>query len=489
MGFNARFRIPLLALVCGVLLSPAAFAAPSPIKTPKKLKSELAKTEKRLVKSHLKLAKQMKRERKPWAAYLELLTVKRLDPTNKKIKKLLGKDAPAKDELDKAYISARNELEFDATQRLSGLIERAVEGGLSEAALASVALRLLQYEPDHLLGRKALGFSGEKQNWEGAHERRLYAQYRAGFVKVPPPKEHKENPLVKLEEALGFKITVYEGAYCYAVCDASTPMPKRLIEICKSADLAYAAIHHDLFGTKGLLKPKRKDGEKEAPVTGPKLEPIPKVIYLQLTTQAQHFKFLEGVVENANLKIAGKKLGMVATPWAPQKTIVCDCWGPGYEREWPAERMARFVIRVRFGPRRPDYLLQGISRYYSGHISLRAYMRTVPIGSQAKGEKRYKAGSYALLRADAREDYNAFRTALPVSGGLYKSNQSMNRGDNAMATAFVDYLIHNDKPKLLALFSKGDSKERQMPALIKEVFGDDPAAADELFSLWFERSY
>jgi hypothetical protein len=484
MGFFARSGISLLVAVSGVWVCLPAQAAPSPIKTEKKLKAELAKAEKRLVKSHLKLAKQMKKERKAWAAYLELLTIRRLDPKSKKVKKLLAKGPPAKDELDKGYTSARSDLDFEATQRLSNLIERAVAGGLSEASLASVALRLLQYEPNHLVGRQALGFTGEKQNWAGGHERRLRALYRAGFAKVPPAKQLKENPFVKLEEALGFEITVFEGAHCYAVCPTSTPMPERLQEICKSADLAYEAIHHDLFGAKGLLTP-----EGSAGATGPELKPIPKVIYLQLSTQAEHLKYLEGVVSDPNLKVAGKTLGMVVTPWAPQKTIVCDCWGTGYEREWPAERMARFVMRVRFGARRPDYLLQGISRYYSGHISLRARMRTVPVGSQAKGEKSYKAGSYALLRADAREDYNAFRTELPVSGGLFKSNQSMNRGDNAMASAFVDYLIHNDTPKLLDLFSKGDSKERQTPALIKEVFGDDPAAADELFSLWFERSY
>ena len=98
-----------------------------------------------------------------------------------------------------------------------------------------------------------------------------------------------------------------------------------------------------------------------------------------------------------------------------------------------------------------------------------------------------KAGDYDQLRSLARWVHDGFRYTLPFEGAVYKSLDSMDRGDNALATAFVDYLLDTNRARLVELLKQADG-ETPVTDVVKDLFGD-PIEADKAFTAWFVRNY
>ena len=94
------------------------------------------------------------------------------------------------------------------------------------------------------------------------------------------------------------------------------------------------------------------------------------------------------------------------------------------------------------------------------------------------------------LRALARWARDRMRVAPPASVGIRKRIDGMNRMDNAVASAFYDYLLAERFDKLLALFKTGDLSKQSLDVMFGSVFGEEtPDKLDQAFLRWFPNNY
>ena len=389
------------------------------------------------------------------------------------------------DKVHPGFTLARKTLKAMAHDELGAVLDRGQRGGLSGEALAPVAQSLLRYDADFAPARTALGFKGRKGSWLRDSELTTQARYAKAFATVPAPKLLETSPFPKLEAALGLKLIVVRGAHCFAAGVSGSTTQAELETLAKSAEVAYAAMHADLLG-----QPNSVFGSKRQ-ATGVKLKPWRAPLYLMLDGKKQHQIYLDKVVSNEELKLVGRSLTFVSTWWRAEKILVSDSRARGkYLREWPSQHMAGQVIVQRFGGRRPTYLLQGLTRYYSAHVSREARIRAVPMGSRSRDKNRMRAGDYAQLRGLARWALDSFKVDPPAKLGLYKTLNAMNRADNAVATAFIDFLLARHRGALIKLLQVADEKKRSVEESYAEAFpGLTTEALDEAFAAWFLENY
>jgi len=480
----------LLGLSALLALAGSASSAPkSPIRDAEKLLKRLRVAEKGLVKDHIRLAKDMEKEQRAYEMWVSLKFAERLEPDHHRVKRLLPDVEPVQpDKLHPEFLQGHSKLVLTARTDFYQVLDRGVRGKLTPADLAPVARRLLHYDPDHRIARSVLGFGGTPGRWVTPREVAIQKRYAFALSKVPHPKPVEKHPFPKLEAALGFGLQVYQGRHCWVAGVAGkkgTP-PGHLITMAKAAEVTYAAMHADLCGLKNSVF-----GGTGAPPEGVDTGKFRPPLLLMLTNKAQHQRFLDAVVSDEALKITGRQLAFVSTWWKPESVSVCDNRLAGkHLREWPAQRMAYQVLNQRFGFRRPTYLVQGLARYYSAHVSGQAMIRTVPLGSQSRETAMMKAGDYAQLRALARWAVDHFQVDPPATLGLFKTLNSMRRPDNALATAFVDFLLAERRDQLIKLLVQADSKVRDVEAAYKEAFPEEPQAdLDQVFAEWFQANY
>lgn len=478
--------LSLLLLSGGSALEAKEKRKPSPIRDAKKLGKRVLAAQRKLVKEHIAAARKHEKAKGEWELWFELKLALRLDPKSSLARRMLPDVPPVEPEvIQPTFQVARRELRALALERYGKVLDRGLRGELPQEVLAPVAQVLLHYEPDYLPARKVLGFQGKRGAWLQPSEIATQARYAKALAKVPAPKLLEKNPFPKLEAALGLKLIVVKGPHCYAAGVAKSVSESELVTIAKAAEVAYAAMHAHLLG-----KPNSVFGGKRQ-ATGGKLAAWRAPLYLVLNGKAQHQRYLDKVVSSEELKLAGRSLTFVSTWWKPEKLLVCDNKAQGkYLREWPAQQMATQVIVQRFGPNRPTYLVQGLTRYYSAHVSREARIRAVPLGSKSRDAKRMRAGDYAQLRALARWALDNFRIDPPARLGLYKTLNSMNRADNAVATAFVDFLLAKRRGALIKILQIADGKKQSVEDAYAQAFGEETTEAlDEAFSEWFDANY
>lgn len=484
-------RIPLVsALLLGALaLSPAAGEEkrePSPIRDAKKLGKRVLAAQRKLVKEHISAARKHEKAKGEWEMWFELKLALRLDPKSSLARRMLPEVAPVEPEiLQPTFQAARRELRQLAFDHYGKVLDRGIRGELPAEVLAPVAQVLLTYEPDHPPARAVLGFKGKPGAWLKPRELATLGRYSLALSKVPDPKRLPECPFPKLEAALGLKLNVVKGPHCYAAGVKGDVPLSELVTVAKAAEIAYAAMHAELLGQPNSVF----GGKRQA--TGAKLGKWRAPVYLVLKGKAQHQRYLDRVVSGEELKLAGRSLTFVSTWWKPEKILVCDNKAQGrYLREWPAQQMATQVIVQRFGPDRPTYLVQGLTRYYSAHVSREARIRAVPLGSKSRDAQRMRAGDYAQLRALARWALDNFRVDPPARLGLYKTLNAMNRADNAVATAFTDFLLEHRRGALIKLLQIANSKKLSVEDAYAQAFGEETTEAlDEAFAAWFAANY
>lgn len=481
-----------LFLVAALVLS-AAPAFPdkkkrpgSPIRDAKKLAKRQAVAEKKLVKEHVAAAKAHEKAKGEWELWFELKLALQIDPKHKRAMRLLPGVQPALPEVvQPTFQEARSRLKALAREQFGGVLDRGLRGKLPSAVLAPLAQILLRYDADFEPARSVLGFKGKRGAWLQPKELAALARYRKAFAKVPSPKILEASPYPKLGAALGKKLVVVRGPHCFAAGIKGSVKEGDLITIVKAAEVAYAAMHAEFLGQPNSVF----GGKRQA--TGSKLKAWRAPLYLVLPGKAAHQRYLDRVVSNPELKLVGRSLTFVSTWWKPEKVLICNNKAQGkYLREWPAQQMATQVIVQRFGPNRPTYLVQGLTRYYSAHVSRQARIRAVPLGSKSRDAKRMRAGDYAQLRSLARWAQDNFRVDPPARLGLYKTLNAMNRADNAVATAFVDFLLSKRRGALIKLLQVGNGKTGAVEVAYAEAFGEETTEAlDQAFSAWFCANY
>lgn len=420
---NTTLQIPLLLLSLALLCAPAA-AKGSPIRNKSSLDSAQKRAEKKIFDYHLKLAKAFEKKSLPWEAWVEVQSAVRLLPEDKRALKLLPSIPPppptkASEEASKA----RTDHLKQATEELVDLLARAEAGGLPNAELEGIALRILSYDIDQPAARKALGFIGSAESWTNARRSMRIGNVKLALSRIPAPTA-SDRDFKALSAALGKPLQVYKSAHAYYATTSTSA--DSIARLARAAEAAYDIIHHDLYG----ISEHYKDGDPRTP-TGVKLAPYEPALYLVLDGLDEHKLFLDKVVTDANLKVRGTSLGFCATGFAPEKVVIFESRnGERFIEEWGALNMASRVLGLRFGKHRPEYLVQGAARYYSGLVSEQTQLRVVASGTMSdEDERRMKVGSYLLLCWTARWAYENFRAPLPAEWGLRKPIDAMNQGD------------------------------------------------------------
>jgi len=476
----------LLALCASGLQAEEKKRKPSPIRDAKKFGKRTLAAQRKLVKEHIAAARTHEKAKGEWELWFELKLALRLDPKSSLARRMLPDVPPVEPEvIQPTFQVARSRLKTLAYEHYGKVLDRGLRGELPKEVLAPVAQTLLRYDPDFGPARSVLGFKGKRGAWLRPSEIATLARYGKALAKVPAPKRLEECPFPKLEAALGLKLIVVKGPHCYAAGVKESVSEGDLVTIVKAAEIAYAAMHAELLGQPNSVF----GGKRQA--TGTKLKAWRAPLYLSLKGKAQHQRYLDRVVSGEELKLAGRSLTFVSTWWKPERLLICDNKAQGkYLREWPAQQMATQVIVQRFGPNRPTYLVQGLTRYYSAHVSREARIRAVPLGSKSRDAKRMRAGDYAQLRSLARWALDNFRIDPPARLGLYKTLNAMNRADNAVATAFVDFLLAKRRGALIKLLQVANGKKVSVEDAYPQAFGEETTEAlDLVFEEWFQANY
>ncbi|RMG11043.1 MAG: hypothetical protein D6731_16320 [Planctomycetota bacterium] len=470
-----------------VVACAAAEAAPRPIKNEGALARAERRAARKLVKAYLKLIKELEKQGEDHYARVEALKALRLDPEHKKLRARVEEEADPPIKTPPGYREAARELRRRAGAALGRILDQAIEGGLSRDVLEPSALRVLAFDPDHPGARRVLGFQGGPGKWRTARQQALALAYAKAWKEGPAPKPLEEIPWKNLEKALGIELLAVQGQHCFAACDRKNPHPKQLETIARAGDLAFAAFAHDLLGAETFFW----SPEPRPQLTGVPAAKYSKPLFLLLENRSMHVRFLETCVSDEQLKVSGRGLGFVNTAYLPDQVIVSEGWQPGrFLREWPSQRMVFQLVAQVFGPRRPYYLVMGLARHYSGFISGEARIRLVPRGSRTERDRTArKVSDFFGLRRLCREAYAEARALPPLAKGIFRTLESMRRSDEALACAFVEYLLAERRGDLLALLRDGDAKQRGPHELVPHVFGDDAPRVDKAFLDWLLRNY
>jgi hypothetical protein len=478
-----------LILMSVVLIPAAAIAKGSPIKNKKSLDSKLKTIQKDLSKKHEKLAKKLvknKKKKREWASWIEAKASLRANPTNKAAQRLLPKFEPfPPKKVDPGYVKSRKNIDLYAKEKLGSLLERGSRGKMSNSDLENVAQALLAYFTDHLKAREVLGFRGRSKKWVNDRQGRLAAAYQKAFQKCPEPKDIG-NKFPRLASTLGLTLVARETDHVFVVGESRNLAA--MIRVAKAAEVAYAAIHKDLFGVGDLFE----SGDNRA-TTGVKLAAFKKPVFLILEGRGQHKIFLDKVVTDANQKVRGKTLAFMSTAFKGEKgnmLLLESRMGATHCEEWAGMLMTFVSLKQRFGGKRPAYIVQGLARYYSGQVSGRAFLRVVAGGTMSDANKELlRRGDFDQLRWTARWAFDHFRAPLPVKLGLLKAMSAMNRGDLGIGTAFVDFLLEKHPGLLVKFLQIADAKKQTPDVAFQEVFGKSPEEWDQAFHDWFVRNY
>lgn len=482
-----KLALPLLLI--SLAAPTVAFAKGSPISSKKSLDSKLKTIKKDLAKKHLKLAKKLvksKKNKQEWASWIELQCAQRVDPANRSVTKMMPKFEPfPPKKVDPGYTKARMGIDLYAKKKLGELLERGQRGKLSNTDLEPVATALLAYYTDHLKAREVLGFKGRARKWLNDRQLQISASFQKALKKVPEPKD-VGNKFPRLAQTMGLTLIFRETDHCMVAGESKNL--QAMLRVARAAEVAYAAIHKDMFGVGDLIE---RGGNRAT--TGVKLKPFGKPLFLVLEGTAQHQVFLDKVVTDGNLKVRGKNLSFISSGWKAAKgnvLILESRMGATHCEEWAGMLMTFVCLRQRFGSNRPAYVIQGLARYYSGQVSGRAYLKVVAGGTMSDANKELmRRGDFDQLRWTARWAYDHFRAPLPVSKGLSKAMAAMNRGDLGISTAFVDFILETHPGLLVKFLQIADSKKKTTDVAFQEAFGKSPEEWDKEFLAWFKLNY
>ncbi|MDF1667779.1 MAG: hypothetical protein P1V97_38940, partial [Planctomycetota bacterium] len=461
----------------------------SPISSKRSLDSKLKSITKDLAKKHLKLAKKLvksKKNKQEWASWIELKCASRADPSNRSVEKLMPKFEPfPPKKVNPNYNKARKEIDLYAKKKLGELLERGQRGKLSNSDLEPVATALIAYYSDHLKAREVLGFKGRSRKWLNDRQLQISASFQNALKKVPEPKD-VGNKFPRLAQVMGLTLLVRETDHCMVAGEGKNL--QAIMRVARAAEVAYAAIHKDMFGVGDLIK---REGDRAT--TGVKLKAFKKPLFLVLDSVGQHQVFLDKVVTDGNLKVRGKNLAFISSGWKASTgnvLILESRMGATHCEEWAGMLMTFVCLRQRFGSNRPAYVVQGLARYYSGQVSGRAYLKVVAGGTMSDANKELmRRGDFDQLRWTARWAYDHFRAPLPVKRGMSKAMAAMNRGDLGIATALVDFMLEKHSGLLVKFLQIADSKKKTTDVAFQETFGKSPEEWDKEFLAWFKLNY
>src|SRR5581483_5246274 len=160
------------------------------------------------------------------------------------------------------------------------------------------------------------------------------------------------------------------------------------------------------------------------------------------------------------------------------------CFVPQTRLEWVSAAMAEFLTLEPLGKRSvslPDFVGEGLKRFFSGHVSGRAEIFYANMGSSTS-KRTFKAGTFDTLRAHARLALQQSPEG-ELRGLLAKKTNDLDQLDSAIALAFFDYLLTKERPGFAAFLealSETEAPIQTMEKALKKSIED----VEKSFRVW-----
>ncbi len=429
---------------------------------------------------HVALAERLEKKH-PREACLELLLALEMDPDDAKARAKLGytKDenkvwrgapqvpAATAAEVEPAALQEIDRARRDAASKLARLAKRLRDEKKPEDARLIAGLALDE-NPDEKTARDLLGMEKRGEAWTSARELKIRAAFakalegaKGGEVKASPDDDAFE----KLCGVGALDHARSPHAALYWSKEASKVDAAALLRLAEASWLAHR------YFVSGDDAGFTVEGEPKRAATG--VAPAPRAKpYFLVVTEPEHAKFVEAVVTDPKMQAFAKGLGS----WADWKTVPTGSillseasYEPELRGEWVSGGMASFLTQSLLGDHAellPNFLDEGLSRFFSGHVSGRAEIDDQNAGASSSA-RAFEGGSFDALRARVR------RVLVETPEGglralLAKKTNEIDQDDSAMALALVDFLLAAKRPEL-ASFLAGLSESELPLATLERV--------------------
>lgn len=495
--------LPMVALTAAAL--PAVLRAEDPPEKPDKPdKPDKAaplpgqSTRSGIADRHVGLAKKLEKKN-PREAFEELLLALEMDPDDHEARTKLGykRDAnkvwqgapvaPAASggEIDKKLKEEMAHVRKDSATKLISLAKQLRDDRKLDEAKYIAGLAL-EEDVDAKIPREILGHEKRGDTWICSREARIRAAFATAMKGAKGGEAKAFADQAQLEKLCGVgALERRESAHAILYWSKAAPQVDANALVI-AAETAWLAHRYFVAGDDNGFA---VDGEPKREATGGIKAPAFKPSWLVID-RAEHKTFIEAAVADKKQHDFAKGLaGWQA--WYPltSGTILLfeGSFNPTIRTEWVVGGMSEFLTLEPMGKRSallPDFLQEGIKRFFAGHVSGRAEIFYANTGSSTS-KRSFRAGSFDLLRSHAR---HALRVAPDgeLRSLLAKKTNDLDQLDSAIALAFFDYLLARERGGLAAFL--GTLAEAPIQTLEK-VVKKSMEEIEREFRLWVREEY
>ncbi len=430
-----------------------------------------------IAERHVSLAERLEKKH-PREAFFERLLAIEMDPNDLEARTKLGykKDenkvwqgAPqlpgaSAGAIDPKLLAEIDHVRKDSATKLAHLAKHCVEDKKPDDARVLAGLAL-EENPEEKIARDVLGMVKLGESWVTAREQKIRAAFAKALqdAKGGEAKAGKDDAALTKECGLGaLERKESDHSAVYWTHDAEAVEADGLLRVAEATWLAH---RYFLAGDDAGFS---VDGEPKRAATGAAAPPPWKPCWL-VVAHAEHEKFIESSVADTKVHAFAKNL----TGWSewkhyPSGPLLLNegHFVPTVRPEWVSAGMTDYLTRTPLERRAglvPDFLGEGLKRFFSGHAALRAEIFYANAGSSTS-KRTFQAGTFDTLRSHARPALEEAPEGT-LRELLSKKTNDLDQLDSAVALAFVDYLLAEKRAELASFFAGLSDKEPPLATL------------------------
>lgn len=424
---------------------------------------------------HVDLAEKLEKKH-PREAFEELAIALEMDPNDLRARTKLGykRDenkvwrgnpqlplpGPA---LDAKLLQERDHIHKDSATKLVFAARHLADEKKNDDARALAGLAL-EENPEEKTARDLLGHEKRGEAWTSARERHVRAAFAKALAAAKGGEAKASGDDEALEKlcgvgALDRKESEHAVIYSSKAANAEADALLRTAETAWLAQRYFIAGDDNGFSVEGEAK-RQATGGLEAP----KLRPDWLVV-----ADPEHVPFVEASLPDKSRHAFAKSLhGWSEWQAVPSgQVLLCEGHFAAHMRaEWVSAGMADYLTYMPLGKRAlqiPEFMQEGVKRFFSGHVSGRAEIFYASAGSSTS-KRSFQASTFDALRAHAREGLRD----LPfgeLRSLLAKKTNDLDQVDSAVALAFMDFLLARKRVELATFFTSLKEGENGVPTL------------------------
>jgi len=453
-----------------------------------------------IAERHVSLGERLEKKHKLEAFWQYLLAVE-MDPDCFEARKHLGykKDdnkvwqgspqAPpaVNDPIDKKLQDDIAHVRKDSATKLMYLAKHLVEDKKLEEAKVLAGLAL-EEDPNLAKAREIVGHEKRGEAWVSPRESRI----RAAFAKALQGQKAGENKTfadqAAIEKLCGLGALDRRETDHAVLYWSRSAAPVEDGGLLRAAETAWSAHRYFIAGDEQGFS---VDGDPKREATGGLKAPTIKPSWL-VVAQSEHKTFVESAVADKKQWDFAKSLaGWQAWYQLPSGNVLLfeGCFVPQTRVEWVTAAMAEFLTLApleKRAPLLPDFLNEGLKRFFSGHVSGRAEIFYANMGSSTS-KRTFQAGTFDVLRAHARVALQqAPEGELRLL--LSKKTNEFDQLDSAVALAFFDYLLDRERSGLAKFME--DLKDGELPmTTLEKALKKSVDETERAFREWVREEY